>query len=295
MNSTQVHCFLAAARCKSFTVAADEVFLSQQAISKYVINLEAELGVCLFHRQRGELTLTEAGTQYYRLFSDWARRIEDVRKTCEKNSLLSSHILHVGISSWLDPLGEIAGGIGHCQLCTDSEIITSCHTNSRLFTALEEDAVDMILLPEDQVDANPAFSHAVLAPDRMCIYAPADIGGDIIDKHCWNLPFLAVPARDWSQTEWSRISRQDLSGLGVVPQRIITVHDTLSMNAMFRLGRYTALADDRFGPLSSIPDARRFPIDAPSGLTCVWKTRSENTLIQPFVSSMQKYFEKEKI
>src|SRR5215471_6863028 len=53
--------FSVAARHLSFTKAADELHLTQSAISHRVRALEEELGVLLFNRLTRKLTLTSAG------------------------------------------------------------------------------------------------------------------------------------------------------------------------------------------------------------------------------------------
>ncbi|QID19284.1 LysR family transcriptional regulator [Nitrogeniibacter mangrovi] len=55
--------FLCAARHLSFTLAAEELCLSQSAISRQVQTLESALGVKLFVRGTRSLALTEAGTR----------------------------------------------------------------------------------------------------------------------------------------------------------------------------------------------------------------------------------------
>jgi LysR family glycine cleavage system transcriptional activator len=57
-------CFEASARHASFTRAADELRLTQGAVSRQIIGLEARLGTPLFLRQRTRLTLTPAGQSY---------------------------------------------------------------------------------------------------------------------------------------------------------------------------------------------------------------------------------------
>ena len=56
--------FEAAARHESFTRAAEELFVTQGAVSHQVKALEAELGVKLFNRERQRLVITEAGREY---------------------------------------------------------------------------------------------------------------------------------------------------------------------------------------------------------------------------------------
>lgn len=58
--------FEATARLGSFTLAAQELSLTQGAVSQQVRNLEDYLGVRLFDRQARRLELTEDGVQYFR-------------------------------------------------------------------------------------------------------------------------------------------------------------------------------------------------------------------------------------
>ena len=63
---TALQCFEASARLGSFTRAAQELHLTQGAVSRQVIGLEDRLGSRLFHRKHNALTLglTEAGRVY---------------------------------------------------------------------------------------------------------------------------------------------------------------------------------------------------------------------------------------
>ena len=83
MNTNQVDCFLAAARLTSFSAAAQEMFLSPQAVSKQIIALETELDTRLFDRNGPRLRLTDAGVMYQRLFEGQMRQytflLEDIR------------------------------------------------------------------------------------------------------------------------------------------------------------------------------------------------------------------------
>lgn len=53
--------FLEVAKYKSFSRAADQLFITQPTISKMIKNLEEELGIILFKRSRKQLILTDAG------------------------------------------------------------------------------------------------------------------------------------------------------------------------------------------------------------------------------------------
>jgi LysR family glycine cleavage system transcriptional activator len=67
--------FEAAARHESFTKAADELFVTQGAVSHQVKALEAELGVKFFNREPKRLVITEAGRGYLDVVRDALGRI----------------------------------------------------------------------------------------------------------------------------------------------------------------------------------------------------------------------------
>src|SRR5512140_2532888 len=67
--------FEAAARHESFTRAAEELCVTQGAVSHQVKALEAELAVKLFNRERQRLLITEAGRDYLAVIRDALDRI----------------------------------------------------------------------------------------------------------------------------------------------------------------------------------------------------------------------------
>jgi LysR family glycine cleavage system transcriptional activator len=67
--------FEAAARHESFTRAAEELCVTQGAVSHQVKALEAELGIKLFNRERQRLIITEAGREYLTVLRDALDRI----------------------------------------------------------------------------------------------------------------------------------------------------------------------------------------------------------------------------
>ncbi len=67
--------FEAAARHESFTRAAEELCVTQGAVSHQVKALEQELGVKLFNRERQRLVITTAGREYLNVVRDAFDRI----------------------------------------------------------------------------------------------------------------------------------------------------------------------------------------------------------------------------
>lgn len=69
--------FEAAARNLSFTRAAEELFVTQSAVSRQVKTIEDHLGVALFARRHRALLLTEAGHDLYRATAQALRQLSD--------------------------------------------------------------------------------------------------------------------------------------------------------------------------------------------------------------------------
>lgn len=69
MTTTQISCFLEAAKSLNFTYAASKLYISQSTLSKSISALEKELDVQLFFRDRRGLRLTPGGTLLYRWLS----------------------------------------------------------------------------------------------------------------------------------------------------------------------------------------------------------------------------------
>lgn len=105
MNLIQLEYFVEAARLLNFTKAAESLCVTQQAVSKGVASLEAELGACLFKRQAGGLVLTGAGRRTLAraksLLRDASLLVEDTRESCETSG---RRVLRLGVADVV--LGE---------------------------------------------------------------------------------------------------------------------------------------------------------------------------------------------
>lgn len=85
----QIKYFQAVVRCKSFTEAAEECFISQSAISQQIQALEHELGVRLLNRENRKFSLTPAGEHFYRkslvLLTDFERMCNETVRIANKD------------------------------------------------------------------------------------------------------------------------------------------------------------------------------------------------------------------
>lgn len=102
--------FEAAARTLSFTLAANELFLTQSAVSRQIQQLEAGLGVPLFERQHRALALTDAGRTLQRAVVDSLARLRDATVAIRASAQNRQQLRQVAVtctpgfaSLWLIP------------------------------------------------------------------------------------------------------------------------------------------------------------------------------------------------
>lgn len=96
MTLIQLKYFCTACRCHSLTGAANELFVTQPAISLAIKELESEFGIILFNRQNNKLTLTTDGEMFYEkaiYILQYCNEMQYEMNTHGKNT----HALRVGI------------------------------------------------------------------------------------------------------------------------------------------------------------------------------------------------------
>lgn len=103
MDSHSLRAFVAVVDCGSFSIAADQLHLTQPAVSKRIASLEQQLNSKLFNRNPKHLTLTEAGTVFLKSARDILREFENAQTALQNMHteiagtlrVISSH--HIGL------------------------------------------------------------------------------------------------------------------------------------------------------------------------------------------------------
>ncbi|MCW8921162.1 MAG: LysR family transcriptional regulator [Sedimenticola sp.] len=81
MDINELKAFLAVAETESFSLAGEQLHLTQPAVSKRVASLEAELNTRLFDRISRNISLTEAGRQLLPRAQQMLYELEDIRRS----------------------------------------------------------------------------------------------------------------------------------------------------------------------------------------------------------------------
>lgn len=110
MTFQQMQYFIEVANCRSFSRAARNLFLSQPNLTKYIANLEKELGMKLFDRTTHRVELTPAGRQLLNktevLFSQLSRAIDEVQISSRSSTQVTPVMIGVSCDECIP--GEVA-------------------------------------------------------------------------------------------------------------------------------------------------------------------------------------------
>ncbi len=98
MELRQLKYFLAVADARSFVAAAESQYVSRQAISKSVAQLEQELNVELFMRESGGAFLTPAGMMFYERVRSLVMELDSVRSQMLSYGKRYQQSIHIAFS-----------------------------------------------------------------------------------------------------------------------------------------------------------------------------------------------------
>lgn len=98
MNSRQLQYAILLSQVRNFSQVAEQLDISQPALSKQILNLEKELGVRLFNRDTLPLTLTPAGEYFVREAKELLYKEDQVLRTMDRFRSGEEGLLTIGIS-----------------------------------------------------------------------------------------------------------------------------------------------------------------------------------------------------
>lgn len=294
MTDTQILCFLKTADTLSFTKAAEELFLSQQAVSKYVSLLEKELGVRLMERTPAIL-LTEAGEYYKALFSDSFAELGNIYDRIRSSHDRLSRSYTLGLSEWIDPFGKLAPVLERFyRENPDTHFRIEHNANDAILSGLLSGTLDAALFSEGQKPNHRDIDTVPVAWEEVRIHTPLEairrFEGQDGWKCCWNEPLYMTSAWEWSPLESKLISARERDDLGLAPRKVELLPNLASLLAEMHMGRGCALSDSNFSVIARVPGLGSHALPVKSRLVCARRRFDENPLTDGLCSHIANAF-----
>ena len=245
------------AQAKSISVAADQLGISQPALSSYLKKVEGELGVVLFDRSRQPLELTEAGRVYLDYLDEVVVRQKELMKNLSDINDLKTGSLTVGGASFFNVayLPKAIAAFASENPGIDIEIVDD--RVPRLEALAQKGMLDLFITPIN--DAPDRFVYEELLEENIFLAVPADweINSRLQDKavSIEELPESEAAAKSHrkaaplTREEFACLCRETfvvlkpdqdigrkmhalLNSCGCTPERIITAEQTMTTLAL---------------------------------------------------------------
>lgn len=200
----QIKYFQAVVRCKSFTEAAEECFISQSAISQQIQALEHELGVKLLNRENRKFSLTPAGEHFYRksliLIADFERMCHETVRIANKDraelrigylKCYSGQEFRMAVAEFSEKYPDVS-----------VQIINGNHED--LYTALREGGVDLILSDQRRAFSDEYINHILTTSEcyiEIAARNPIATLECVETEDLKNIPCILVASPEQQETE----------------------------------------------------------------------------------------------
>lgn len=227
--------FEAAARHESYTKAADELSLTQSAVSRQVLNLEQQLEVTLFRRDGRNVRLTGEGRRYFEEIRAALARIRGA--TLQVMSQRLGHgVLRLATlptlgSKWLLPrLNDFYARHPGVTLHVHSRISELDFTSDQIDAAItvgEDERTGLVSRPlfRERLIA-VAHSNASVEPEKLDTQTLLTVANN---PHAWSAWFLAHdldlrnmrPGPSFELTSHLIQAVQARMGVGIVPEQLV--------------------------------------------------------------------------
>lgn len=180
IETSQLQTLVAVARAKSFSKAAEDLNVTQSAISQSIKNLETKIDVKLFKRSGKQIMLTQEGEKLFALAQNYLGQLRDTLEEInhEKNEM--SGRVRIGTltgigKSWLAPeLLEFA------KEFPELVVTVTLGFQEDLVKDFESNRLDFLILPEDEV---PSVGEKVfLSEERSVLVLPRTEKFDSINE-----------------------------------------------------------------------------------------------------------------
>lgn len=174
MQLQQLVYFVAVSRTRHFTRAAEDVHVSQPALSKQIRTLERELGTPLFSRARGNVALTAAGETLLPLARRILADVESARVQVQELVGLGRGRVRLGatpsLSTVLLPDALARFHDAHPGI----ELVVEESGSRDLVRMLAQGELDLALIVLPLHRRDPALATAPILREPLVVAAPAD-------------------------------------------------------------------------------------------------------------------------
>lgn len=166
IETSQLQTLVAVTKAKSFSKAAEDLHVTQSAISQSIKNLEKKLEVKLFKRSGKKVVLTQEGEKLYTLANNFISKLDDTLTEIQADKDTMCGKVRIGTltgfgKSWLAPIM-----LDYAEKYPELQVGVNLGFQDELVREFENYRLDFLILPEE---ALPNVGEKVLLGDEKTV------------------------------------------------------------------------------------------------------------------------------
>ncbi len=171
MNYNYLRYFSVLAKLQHYTAAADQLGITQPALSSAIRHLENELGVKLFEKVGRNIRLTEQGQYYYSKVEESLDILHTANQTLISSREEAPVVIRIGFVSGMLG-GKIAASMVKYQQQERCGFLLTEGSAPDLLELLRQEKLDVAIVDISSRDRNLFFQH--LGSRDLCVAMPKD-------------------------------------------------------------------------------------------------------------------------
>lgn len=156
----------------NFTRAAERLGITQPALSKQILELEARLGFKVFERSQRQVNLTDAGQVFIGGCRDAYAVLERAIRLAKATHNEIPPVVTIGFSPYADPLLVASILAVHMPLYPNLKLRIESMFAPDLAHGISVSQLDLAIITEPA--ENPHLTRVLLATHPMCVIMPSD-------------------------------------------------------------------------------------------------------------------------
>lgn len=293
MDTKSLKFFLAVAERRNFTKAAEQLYITQSALSHSIAELEAELGTKLFHRTTRSVNLSPSGEILYKNANDFISRFEKI--VTEIRKVDSGTTGEIAIGHLLSPFKDfLPASTKHFQAeYPDIKIRFIRRNLAPLSEALVRGEIDVLFTMSFGVDGTDGVEWKPLYPDGMSLALHPD--HPMADSDTIDFAKLAgenfITLEEGESPKFHSMMMQVCAARGFIPNFVATPPAVDSVLMDVRAGFGIAIMPTSVGAYYK-HDLKFIELEGEDTKfyeAVAWRKDNENPTVPLFLSSLDRF------
>ncbi|ATH08230.1 LysR family transcriptional regulator [Halobacteriovorax marinus] len=207
IETSQLQTLVAVARAKSFSKAAEDLNVTQSAISQSIKNLENKIEVKLFKRSGKKVVLTPEGEKLFSLASSFLGNLGDTLEEIQNDKESMSGKVRIGTLTGVGKSWLAHEMLEYAKKWDDLTVQITLGFQEDLVRAFESYQLDFLILPEESL---PSVGEKTLLSEEMStVVYPKDCDFDIDPENITledisTLPTILFEQEDHLLQKWCK-------------------------------------------------------------------------------------------